>query len=176
MSHNLLLKRIIMLINKNLAVIILVEGESFRPNNIEKVVDETISNFIKGIMSYDDEDFIAAKDNTLQQLSEFSPNLPSVAEKFLVNMDEQLLSEDDQTYEEISKSITKNSLYLFAKDFLINRPRRLTIELFANKIESNEMSFKLEADLNLDKRNYEVVTLDYLLDRKQSANHRFKKE
>lgn len=99
-----------------------------------------------------------------------------MADKYYINMDEQILEESDQTYGEIAETMTPKSLYLYAKEFLVNKPRRMTIELFANKVSEEEIAFRLDTAQTLDKRPYEVVGLDYLIERKLRANHQFKKE
>lgn len=153
----------------------LVQGESFRPNEIERLVDKTISDFLNSLQNMDAAEFDRAKESVLFNLNEWSQNLPQVADKYYVNMDEQILEESDQTYAEIAQTMTQKSLYLFAKEFLINKPRRLTIELFAKQITEHESTFRLEAEHTLDQRPYEVVSLESLIDRKLKANQQFKK-
>jgi secreted Zn-dependent insulinase-like peptidase len=159
----------------NLGLIILVQGESFRPNAIEDVVDKIVAEFLENLEKMDSEEFGKAKDSVLNELNEFSQDLPQVSQKFFVNMDEQILEEGDQTYSEIAESVSTKSLYLFAKDFLINKPRRLTIELFAKEVTIEEQAFRLNPQQSLDKKPYEVVTLEALMERKMRANHQFKK-
>lgn len=159
----------------NLGLIILVQGESFRPNAIESVVDRVISEFLTKLENMEADEFQKAKDSVLNELNEFSQDLDQVSQKFYVNMDEQLLEEGDQTYNEIGESCTTKSLYLFAKDFLVNKPRRLTIELFAKEVTLEEQAFRMDASQSLDKRAYEVVTMDFLIEKRTRVNHTFKK-
>lgn len=154
----------------------LVQGESFRPHDIEHLVDGTIGDFLGTLETMDVVEFNKAKESVLNDLNEFSKNLPQVAEKFYVDMDEQILEENDQTYAEIAETLTPKTLHLFAKEFLVNKPRRLTIELFANKISELELVYRLDPAKALDSRPYDVVSLESLLDRKMKANHQFKKE
>lgn len=152
-----------------------MQGESFRPNEIEHLVDKTILDFLNSLQNMEEDEFNKAKESVLFELNEWSQNLPQVADKFYVNMDEQILEESDQTYVEIAQTMTQKSLYLFAKEFLINKPRRLTIELFAKQISEQERAFRLESENTLDRRPYEVVSLESLIERKKKANQQFKK-
>ena len=158
----------------NLGLIVLVQGESFRPHMVEKSVDTTIANFLDSLSKMSDEEFSKAMQSVLFDLNEFSLNLPRVAEKYFSNMEEQILEENDQTYVDISQTITQTSLYFFAKEFFVNKPRRVTVELFANQISEEERTFKLGQEFNLDKRPYDVVTLEKMLERKAKANQMFK--
>ena len=143
-----------------------MQGESFRPNQIEKTVEKTLKNFLEEIKSMDENDFMEAKQSILNELNEFSTSLPHVAEKYFARMEENILEENDQNYTTISNSLTQESLYLFAKEFFVNKPRRITLELFANSISEDESGFNLSSEFTLDQREYELCTIDSLLERK----------
>ena len=114
---------------------VLIQGEGFRPNLVEQSVDNTIATFLDSLNHMSEEEFNKARESVLFDLNEFSLNLPRVAEKYFANMEEQILEESEQSYLELSRTVTQTSLYYFAKEFFVNKPRRITIELFAKQLQ-----------------------------------------
>ena len=122
--------------------------------------------FLEKLETVGDEEFQTAKGSILEALNEFSIDLLNVSSKYYLHLNEQFLNEDDQTYEQIAKTVTQSTLHHFAKQFLINTPRRFTIELFSDSLTNEEKDFKLEKELNLDKKGYDVVDLEALIAKK----------
>ena len=129
---------------------------------------------LEEIQSMPEEKFKAGKAKVLEQINEFSIDLQNVSQKYYLNLEEQIMEEDDQSNDSISETITQSSLYFFVKEWLINKSRRITIELFAKKISETEQQFKLPSEQNLDKRGYDIVTFEEMIKRKSETNHKFK--
>lgn len=50
----------------------------------------------------------------------------------------------------------------FVSKFLVQESARLTIEMFANEVRSEETGFVLSSSVALNRREYEVVTLEQI--------------
>ena len=155
-----------MLINKNLGVIILVQGENFRPHKVEALVDDMMSVFLEDILHIDDHEFLAVKQSVLMELTTFTNSLKDVSEKFYDSIEDEILNPNEKPYSELIKSINQKSLKAFAKRFMIKESRRVTIELFAKKITEEEQSFRLMPSFNLNQKGYQIKSLNEMLTRK----------
>lgn len=147
----------------NLGLIVLVQGENFRPHNIETQIDGMIEGFLQEMRSLTNEDLDKVKNHMLENLIEFSAVLEDVHEKYYMNVEEQILHEDSMNYTDIAAKINPRSLYQFAEDFFVKNQRRLTIELFASKITKEEHDFRMPSTFSLDKKPYTLKTIDELV-------------
>jgi len=154
----------------NLGLIVLVQGESFRPHQIEHQIDGTIQKFIDGLMAISEEEFEKVKTLMLEQLTEFSVLLENIHEKYHHSVEEQILKEDDVSFEDISKSLTRESMQEFAKEFFVQNQRRVTIELFANRVSEDEAQFNMASSLSLGKQAYTITNLAEMAQLKAGIN------
>lgn len=67
---------------------VLVQGEKFRPTEIESKVDDTISKFLDFLKTIDVNKLDAIKKQTIEDLNEFSIHLEDVAEKYQSTIEE----------------------------------------------------------------------------------------
>lgn len=156
----------ITLINKNLGLIILVQGENFRPHKVEALVDDMMSVFLEGIKHIDEKEFASVKQKILFEQIAFTNSLKDVADKYYDSVEEQLLNPNEKEYSELMKQVTLKSLYQFARRFLVKESRRITIELFAKKITDEEATYKLLPSFNLNQKSYQIWSLDDVVQRK----------
>ena len=101
-------------------------------------------------------------DENIQEIKQFPDDLDEIASKIYYHLEEEKVNLDKTSYDEILDNIDVNELYQFAKKGLIDNSRRITIELFANKIDPEEANFKLLEVFALDQRPYEIVPLEIL--------------
>jgi hypothetical protein len=69
-------------------VLVLVQGEKFRPDAIEKTIDEMILNFIDTLKILTSESLELIKKKTVEELNDFSPQLSEVADKYQASVEE----------------------------------------------------------------------------------------
>ncbi len=74
----------------------------------------------------------------------------------------EYLENDPQSYQEIYDNFELKDLRDFVVDKLVKNTRRVTIELFANKITDKEKNYKLLDAYSLDGGNYELIGLEEL--------------
>lgn len=144
----------------NVGLIILVQGEKFRPNKLEGVVDDMLQLFLSSVTKINKNELNVVKQSVLSDLVEFSSSLKDVSGKYYENIEDQLLNKNEAGYEEIMKKVDQISLRDFAEQFLIRNSRRLTIELFANHISPAEKSYKLMSNFSLNQKEYRITTLE----------------
>ena len=116
----------------------------------------------------DEHEFAQAKKEIIEELNTLSNSLFEVAERYYSSFEDKLLNPKDKSYSELVPSITKKSLQNFANRFFVRESRRVTIELFAKSISSDEKTFKLSPSFSLNQRQYTVVTIDEITERKSS--------
>ncbi len=69
-------------------MLVLVQGEKFRPDAIEKTIDEMILNFIDTLKILTSESLELIKKKTVEELNDFSPQLSEVADKYQASVEE----------------------------------------------------------------------------------------
>ena len=150
-----------------MGVIILVQGENFRPNKVEAIVDDMLSLFLAHLKRIDTHEFRSVKESVLQELTSFSNSLDDVSEKYFEAIEEEMLNINEKPYSELIKKVTQKSLHSFVKKFLVNESRRITIELYAKDLKEEEKNFRLIPSFNLNQRAYKVTTLEEIMAEKQ---------
>lgn len=147
-------------------MIIIVQGENFRPHKVEALVDDMLSLFLQGIKHIDSREFASVKEKVLLNQITFSNSLKDVADKYYSSMQEKIFNPNERDYTELMKLVTPHSLYAFAKKFMMQESRRLTIELFAKQISAEEKNFLLMPSFNLNQKGYEITSLEVLTEKK----------
>ena len=66
------------------------------------------------------------------------------------------------SYEDLLASNQISEFREFVNKYLVQQSSRLTIELFAEEVHSEEAEFVLNPNLTLNHRGYEVVTLEQI--------------
>ena len=118
-----------------------------------------------------DEEFEKVKALMLEQLTEFSVLLENIHEKYHHAVEEQILKEDDVSFEDISKSLTRESIQEFANEFFVQNQRRVTIELFASRVDEDEARFTMASSLGLGKKAYTITSLAEMAQLKAAASN-----
>lgn len=144
----------------------MVQGEKFRPHKLEGVVDDMLQLFLSTITKIPKSELAVVKQSVLSDLTEFSSSLQDVAGKYYENIEDSILDKDEKSYSDIMADLNQISLRDFAEGFLIRNSRRVTIELFANRISDAEKTYQLLSNFSLNQKEYKVVTLDELVKRK----------
>ena len=146
----------------NLGLMVLIQGENFRPHQIEKAVDQTLKEFIDNIKKMSLLEIKNQMEDTINDIMQFPDDLDEVASKIYYHLEEEKVNLDKSDYEDIFNNVTVEEFYDFAYNSLVNDCKRVTIELFANEVREEEMRFKLLDVFSLDQREYEVVPLEVL--------------
>ena len=77
----------------------------------------------------------------------------------------QILGEATTSYDVIAQSVTLDSLVALANTIFIEKPQRITVELFAKEIKSDEKAFKAYPDKETSINAYEIAELQQILDK-----------
>ena len=156
----------------NLGMMVLVQGESFRPHDIEGDVDDTLASFLKEIKGMKKSDFDSILRKTVRQLEYFPSDLDAVSDKLFMDMEEVLTDGKPESYISIYRKMTKEGLYEFIDGFMRKNFRRLTIELFANQVTPEEKDYRQIPDFNLNRKPYTLTDIETLVAKKfsQKAN------
>jgi len=150
----------------NLGIIILVQGENFRPQKVEALVDDMMTVFLEDLVHIEEREFTAVKQNTLVQLTSFSNSLRDVSDKYYDAVEEELLEPNERSYTELMKEVTPKTLQKFAKKYLVKQSRRVTVELFSKRMTDDERNFRLMPSFTLSQQAYKLTTVEEMLARK----------
>ena len=129
-------------------------------------MDDMLQLFLSTITKIPKNELAVVKQSVLSDLTEFSSSLQDVAGKYYENIEDQILDKDEKSYGVIMNEVSQISLRDFAEGFLIRKSRRVTIELFANRISDTEKNYQLLSNFSLNQKEYKIVTLDELVKRK----------
>lgn len=147
-------------------MIVLIQGENFRPNKVEAIVDDMLSIFSQGLSKITDYEFDQTKQKIFNQLYWLPDSLEDVSEKLNEAIEQELLNPKEKSYLEIKDDITKKSLKIFAEKLFFKESQRLTIELFSKGMSEEERHFVTPRAFNLNQRNYEIVSLEKMMEKK----------
>ena len=67
---------------------------------------------------------------------------------------------DQTSYQNVLKFNQISEFRAFVSKYLVQESSRLTIQMFAEEVRSEEQLFVLEANMTLNHREYEVVSLE----------------
>ena len=137
---------------------LLLIGEKFRPANIEAMIEDLIKDFIKYVNNISNTHF----DNTLQSVMDdivlFQDVLINVAEKQWDWIQDKIVYRlDHLDYSKIADGITLVSISSFMDELFVRDQRRVTVEMFAHGISTEEEDFKGESAISLGNVKYQVV-------------------
>ena len=146
----------------NLGLMVLIQGENFRPHKIEKAVDQTLKEFIENIKTMELSDIKNEIENTVNDIVQFPDDLDEVASKIYYHLEEEKVNLDSSDYMEILENVGVQEFYDFAYNNLVRDCRRVTIELFAKEVREEEMMFRMLDVFSLDQRSYDVVPIEIM--------------
>ena len=118
----------------NLGLIILIQGENFRPNSIESVVDEVLMKFIEDLKKKSPSEIKKIVVQNIADILQFPDTLDNVASKIFYHLEEEKLNNDSSSYLDLLKDFDTDDLYKFAYENLVKNQARISIELFAKNI------------------------------------------
>ena len=78
----------------NLGLIVLIQGENFRPNNIESVVDEVLFNFVEDLKKKTPKEIKKIIVQNIADILQFPDTLDDVASKIFYHLEEEKVNLD----------------------------------------------------------------------------------
>jgi len=143
-------------------VVIMVEGETFRPTGIEQIVDAMMLEFIDEmrILSEDEYDKLCAM--MVRESTTLPTSLASVTSRLYSDKRFEETMGDQISYQNVLKFNKIAEFRTFVSKYLLQDSSRLTIQMFAEEVRTEEQNFIMEANLALNRRAYDVVTLDQI--------------
>jgi secreted Zn-dependent insulinase-like peptidase len=150
-------------------IIILVQGENFRPTDIEKDIEQTILEFMDIIENKTIEDIEDIKFLMLERFTEFSNSLEDVTAKEWDFIETEYILQEKPEYQKIADDIQKEDLIEFCKDVFLNHQKRISIELFAHQMTKEEESFELLTEESLGGVSYELKTVDEMIKKRDES-------
>lgn len=156
-------------------IVIILQGESFRPSDIESVVEDTVREFIAELKSKSGEEIEQLKELIVERYTEFTNSLSDVTSREWDFIHEAYILGEDGDYIREAKDIRLEDLVKFAEDMFLTTQKRVTIELFAHGASKEEMEYEIERSQALGGKEYEIVSLDEMLAiREQSVRQMIK--
>lgn len=144
-------------------IIILVQGENFRPAEIEKVIEDTVLEFIEQLRAKTDEELDDIKMLVVEKYTEFSNSLSDVTSKEWNFIEAEYILGERADYEKEALDVSKDEIIQFAEQMFIHRQKRITVELFAHGLTEDEHRFQLLEQDSLGGLQYEIRSLDEIV-------------
>jgi hypothetical protein len=144
-------------------IIILIQGENFRPADIEKDIEETVLEFIEQLKEKTDQELDDIKMLVVEKYTEFSNSLSDVTSKEWEFIESAYILGEKTDYEKVAIDITKEDILDFAMQTFIHRQKRITVELFAHGLTEDEHRFQLLPENSLGGLEYEIRNLDEVM-------------
>lgn len=153
-------------------IIILIQGEKFRPSAIESEIENTVREFQEILEKKSEDEIEGLKSVIVQNFTQFSNSIGDVTGKEWSYLEEEYVLGETGEYEDIAKGIKKDDLIDFTQETMVANQRRITLELFAHEIKPEEKDFILKQELALGGLEYELKTVDEVISlRDQSVKH-----
>jgi secreted Zn-dependent insulinase-like peptidase len=144
-------------------IIILVQGENFRPADIEKDIEETVLEFIEQLKEKSEQELDDIKMLVVEKYTEFSNSLSDVTSKEWEFIESAYILGEKTDYEKVAMNITKEDVLEFAMQTFIHKQKRITVELFAHGLTEDEHRFQLLPEDALGGLEYEIRNLDEVM-------------
>ena len=157
-------------------VIILVQGEKFRPNEIEGDIEDTIREFMVLLNKKTNAEVEELKAVILEYYTEFTNSLDDVTSKEWDFLEEEYVLNENEDYEKVAENISKEDLIDYCQTTFYDLQRRLTVQLFSNKVTPEEQKYRLEDDKMLVDMPYDFKTVDEMIKIRESSVAKFSRE
>lgn len=144
-------------------LVIILQGESFRPNEIETVVEDTVREFIEELRAKAESEITQLKDLVVERYTEFTNSLSDVTSREWDFIHEAYILGEEGDYVKEAEEIQLQDLVDFAEEMFVNTQKRVTIELFAHGVSREEEEFQLQKSQALGGFEYKTVSLDEML-------------
>jgi secreted Zn-dependent insulinase-like peptidase len=155
---------------------ILIQGEKFRPTEIEGDIEDTIRDFFEELKAKTTEEVEGLKKMILQNYTEFTNSLEDVTGKLWDFIEEEYILEEEQDYETIAKQISLQDMVDYYQSTFYDNQRRITLQLFAHELKEEEKNFKLEEGKRLVNLDYQFKSIDEMIQMRQNSVQTFKRE
>jgi len=144
-------------------IIILVQGENFRPADIEKDIEDTVLELIEQIKNKSPSELDDMKMLVIEKYTEFSNSLSDVTSKEWEFIEAAYILGEKTDYERVAFDITKEEIIEFAMETFIHKQKRITVELFAHGLTEDEHRYQLLPEDSLGGLEYEIRSLDEIM-------------
>ena len=155
---------------------ILIQGEKFRPTEIEGDIEDTIREFFEELKGKSNDEVESLKSVILQNYTEFTNSLEDVTGKLWDFIEEEYILEEEQDYETIAKQITLQDMVEYYQSTFYDHQKRITLQLFAHELKEEEKTFKLEEGKRLINLEYQFKSIDEMIQMRQDSVKTFKRE
>ena len=155
---------------------ILIQGEKFRPTEIEGDIEDTIRDFFEELKMKSVDDVEGLKSVILQNYTEFTNSLEDVTGKLWDFIEEEYILNEEQDYDTIAKGISLKDLIEYYQSTFYDNQRRITLQLFAHELKDEERDFHLEEGKRLVNMDYQVKSLDEMIAMREGSVKTFKRE
>ena len=154
---------------------ILVQGEKFRPTEIEDDIETTIKDFFEELKAKTADEVEGLKSVILQNYTEFTNSLEDVTSKLWDFIEEEYILDEKQDYETIAGSISLKDMTDYYQSTFFDNQRRITLQLFAHELKPEEASFKLDKSKQLIDLEYQIKSLDEMIQLRKDSVKTFKR-
>ena len=157
---------------------ILIQGEKFRPNEIEGLIEDTIREFQEELKKKTSTDLDDLKSILIRDYTEFTNDIGDVTSKLWDFIEEEYILNENQDYETIAQKITMEDILKYYQSTFFDNLRRITLQLYAHELKEEEKNFRIEPAKRLVDLDYQIKSLDEMIQmRKDSVKtfHRIRK-
>ena len=144
-------------------IVIILQGESFRPSEVESVVEDTVREFIEELRAKPVSEIAQLKDLVVERYTEFTNSLSDVTSREWDFIHEAYILGEEGDYVKEAEEIQLQDLVDFAEEMFVKTQKRVTVELFAHGVSPQEEEFQLQKNKALGGFEYETVSLDEML-------------
>ena len=155
---------------------ILVQGEKFRPNEIESDIEDTIREFFEELKKKSSTEIENLKAIILQNYTEFTNSLEDVTGKLWDFIEEEYILEEKQDYETIATGISLKELIEYYQNTFFKNQKRITLQLYAHELKPEEANFKIDPSKRLIDLDYQIKSLDEMIAMRENSVEKFDRE
>jgi len=142
--------------------VITLQGEVFRPSNVEKVVDDMLKEFMEQIGKFNEEEYKTRCDVMMHDMNTLSRSLAVTTYKLFNDKMYEELTGDATTFRNIHKHNSLKEFKEFADNKLLKIGSRVTVEVFSKAVTAEEASFKLDAGSAFGNKEYAIIDLNFI--------------
>jgi secreted Zn-dependent insulinase-like peptidase len=153
---------------------ILIQGEKFRPTEIEGLIEDTIRDFQKELQNKSQGDLDDLKNILIKEYTEFTNDLGDVTSKLWDFIEEEYILDEKQDYETIASKITLDEILKYYQTTFFDNQRRITLQLFAHELKPEEQSFVIDPKKRLVDLDYQIKSLDEMIQMRKDSVKTFR--
>ena len=142
---------------------IMIQGQKFRPTEIEGLIEDTIRNFFEELKKKTNNELDDLKDLIVRNYTEFTNSIGDVASKLWDFIEEEYILEEEQDYETIATSITLSDLTEYYQSTFFDNQKRITLQLFSKELKEEEKNFTIDPNKRLIDLDYQIKSIDEMI-------------